>query len=338
MRYTQSEKLEIIRLVDESKLPARRTLLELDIAPSTFHQWYVRYQERGEDGLASYSPTTKQFWNRIPQEQRRHIRDVALQNPAMSARALAWHITDTEEWYVSESSVYRILRAFDLLPAPAHIVHSAGKEFKHPTHDVNELWQTDFTYFKVTAWGWYFLGTILDDYSRFIIAWKLTTTMNAEDVTVLLTDAMHTTGVDRPRVKHKPRLLSDNGPCYVSGELAQWMEKQGMKHTRGAPYHPQTQGKIERYHRSMKNCICLENHYFPGDLEEKIRAFVDYYNYERVHESIGNVTPADVFFGKRQEILDRREIIKRKTMNNRRIQHRASMAQEINNSTRQTVS
>jgi len=327
MKYTQAEKMEIISLVERSDRGVRQTLRELGIAQSTFYAWYARYAKGGRDALAVRPPNANKFWNRIPLEEREEVRRIALEYPELSPRELAYRIMDREGWFISESSVYRILRAFDLLPAPTHIVMIAGKKFQHPTHAVNELWQTDFTYFEIKGWGWYYLGTVIDDYSRYVIHWKLFTTMNAGDVIELLEEAKRITGVDHPRVRHRPRLLSDNGPCYVSKELAGWMEKKGMKHTRGAPYHPQTQGKIERYHRSMKNRILLDHYYFPGELEIVIAEWVEYYNNHRVHESLNNVTPADVYFGRRMKILDRRERIKRMTLQKRKGAHRAMIAQ-----------
>ena len=188
-------------------------------------------------------------------------------DPERSPRELAWQLTDRDGHFLSESSVYRILKAYDLIPSPAFIVLSAAKTFQHPTHRPNELWQTDFTYLQVVAWGWYYLSTVLDDYSRYIIAWTLQTSMQASDVTETLDLARAKTGVDRVRVAHRPRLLSDNGPCYVSGELADYLETHKITHTRGAPYHPMTQGKIERYHRSMKNVVKLEHYYSPWEFE-----------------------------------------------------------------------
>ena len=160
-----------------------------------------------------------------------------------------------------------------------------------------------------------------DDFSRYIIAWKLSPTMGASDVTETLDEAIAITGVDQIKVKHRPRLLSDNGPCYVSGELKAYLRRQGLEHVRGAPYHPMTQGKIERYHRSMKNIIRLTNYYFPSELEDQIRLFVSYYNHERYHEALGNLTPADVYYGRDLEIKARREQIRRKTMQLRRAQN-----------------
>jgi len=176
------------------------------------------------------------------------------------------------------------------------------------------MWQTDFTYFKIIGWGWYYLSTVLDDYSRYIVAWRLCTSMSTKNVSDTLDDALSYSGLDEIKVKHKPRLLSDNGPCYISGELADYLQHNGMGHTRGRPYHPQTQGKIERWHRSMKNHILLNHYYLPGELKEHLQQFVHYYNYDRYHESLNNVTPADVYYGRSEEILEQREMIKQNTI------------------------
>ncbi len=131
--------------------------------------------------------------------------------------------------------------------------------FKDKTTAPDQLWQTDFTYLKVTGWGWFYLSSVLDDFSSYIVAWKLCTTMKAEDVTSTLELALQASGLDQVNMAHRPRLLSDNGPSYVSVELAAWLDKQDMPHIRGAPYHPMTQGKIERWHLTLKNRILLEN-------------------------------------------------------------------------------
>lgn len=110
-------------------------------------------------------------------------------------------------------------------------------------------------------------------------------------------------------------------PGYISGELADYLEDNDMTHTRGRPYHPQTQGKIERWHRSMKNQILLNHYTMPSELEEHLLKFVNYYNHERYHESLDNLTPADVFYGRGQEILDQRALIKSNTMATRRKIH-----------------
>ena len=322
MRYVASEKLEIIRLVEESHLSVRLTLAKLGIPRTTFYRWYDRYLQRGEAGLQDQSPKPRHVWNRIPDVVRRKVVKLALQETELSPRELAVTFTDQEGYFVSEASTYRILKALDLITSPAFIVIKAASEFTDKTTAINQLWQTDFTYLKVIGWGWFYLSTILDDYSRYIISWKLCTNMRTEDVTDTLDLALAASGCGQVHVAHKPRLLSDNGSSYVSGELAEWLQDKGMKHSHGAPYHPQTQGKIERWHQTLKNRILLENYFLPGDLEAQIEAFVDHYNHQRHHESLSNVTPSDVYFGRDKAILQQRERIKQKTLEVRRLHHR----------------
>ena len=318
MRYCASEKFEIRRLVEQSNLSVRQTLLRLGIHRSTFYNWLKRYHLGGMDGLDDRKPCPGSVWNKLPAQEQAAIIKLALEKPELSPRELAVTYIDEQSSFVSESSVYRLLKAHDLITSPAYILMQARDKFQHPTTRVNEMWQTDFTYFKITGWGWYYLSTVLDDFSRFIIAWRLCTTMSTHDVADTLDDALLFTGLDQVKIKHKPRLLSDNGPSYISSELAHYLENQNMEHTRGKPYHPQTQGKIERWHRSLKNQILLENYYVPGELEERIRQFVDYYNHQRYHESLNNLTPADVFYNRGQSILSEREKIKRRTLALRR--------------------
>jgi putative transposase len=319
MRYAASEKLEIIRLVEQSHLPVRRTLAKLGIPKTTFYRWYDRYHSFGEAGLEDRPPHPGRVWNRIPDDVRQEIVDFALDEPELSPRELAFRFTDTRKYFVSEPTVYRLLKAHDLITSPAFNVIKASDEFHDKTVRPNQLWQTDFTYLKVIGWGWFYLSTILDDYSRYIVAWKLCTTMKAEDVTDTLELALEASGCSSATVRHKPRLLSDNGSSYISHHLAKWLDDQEMDHVRGAPNHPQTQGKIERWHQTLKNRILLENYFLPGALEEAVEAFVEHYNQNRYHESLGNLTPADVYFGRDHAILSKRRKIKDKTLKQRRL-------------------
>ena len=318
IRRSPEEKLEIIHLVEHSNLSVKRTLEELDIPRSTFYRWYGQYQEDGPDGLRDQKPNPRQFWNRIPDQVKAQVVDLALQHPEKSSRQLAWYFVDKMKYFISESSVYRILKGFDLVQSPAFEMVSVRDKFEKPTKRVHELWQTDFTHFKVLDWGWYYLSTILDDYSRYIIAWKLAPTMATSDVEETLELALEKSGLEKVRVRHRPRLLSDNGPAYLSKELKQFLKRKDIDHIRGAPYHPQTQGKIERWHRSMKNVVKLQNYYSPSQLLKAIDDFVEYYNNQRYHESLDNMTPVSIYYGKQKEVQSEREKIKRDTMALRR--------------------
>ena len=322
MRYPASEKLEIIRIVEQSHLPAKRTLDQLGIPRRTFYRWYDRCLEGGPEALEDRPSAPSRVWNRIGNDIQQQIVEMALDESELSPRELAVRFTDEKRYFVSESTVYRLLKAHDLITSPAFIVIKAADAFHTKTTRPNEMWQTDFTYFKIIGWGWVYLSTVLDDFSRYVIAWKLCTTMRAGDVTDTLELALEASGCSSARVVQKLRLLSDNGPSYIAEELAQWIGANGMSHVRGAPMHPQTQGKIERWHQTLKNRILLENYFLPGDLETRIEAFIDHYNHRRYHESLGNVTPADTYFGRADAIIQQRERIKRKTIEHRRLQHR----------------
>jgi putative transposase len=326
VRYPASEKLEIIRTVEISPLPVRKTLDKIGIPKSTFYAWYDRYATGGLDALADHRPRPKRVWNRIPDDVREKIVTLALDEPDLSPREIAVAFTDRERSFVSEASVYRLLKARGLVTSPAFIVMKAADKFANPTTATNQLWQTDFTYLKVTGWGWFYLSSVLDDFSRYLIAWKLCTTMSAHDVTETLTLALQASGLEEAPAERRPRLLSDNGPSYIANDLSNWLEQQGMRHTRGKPYHPMTQGKIERWHLSLKSRILLENYYLPGDLERAIVDFVEHYNTRRYHESLDNLTPADVYFGRGARILQTREEIKRKTIDQRRRMHLQAVA------------
>jgi putative transposase len=326
MRYPASEKLEIIRTVETSPLPVRRTLVQIGIPKSTFYAWLDRQDAGGFAALEDRKPRPERVWNRISDDVRLKIIALALDEPELSPREIAVAFTDRERTYVSEASVYRLLRAEGLITSPAFIVMKAAERFANPTTAINQLWQTDFTYLKVTGWGWYYLSTVLDDFSRYIVTWKLCPTMAAADVTATLDMALQASGLDRLPVDQRPRLLSDNGPSYVAAELADWLDDRGMRHIRGKPYHPMTQGKIERWHLSLKSRILLENYYLPGDLERAVTTFVEHYNHSRYHESLDNLTPADVYFGRGQRILTVRREIKRKTIADRRRLHFANAA------------
>jgi putative transposase len=211
MRYPAAEKLEIIRLVEQSPLPVRRTLAQLGIPPATFYRGYDRRSSGRPEALNDRSPRPDRVWNRIPDTVRENLIQLALDEPALSPRELAVRFTDTKSYFVSEASVYRLLKARDLIASPAYIVIKAADEFEDKTTAPNQLWHTDFTYLKVIGWGWFYLSTVLDDFSRYIVAWKLCTTMKAEEVTATLDLALQASGLDQTKPVNQPRLLSDNG-------------------------------------------------------------------------------------------------------------------------------
>lgn len=326
MSYNASEKAEIIRLVTDSQIGVRKTLKELNISPSTFNEWYRKYEKNGIDGLKDMRGGRKRVWNRIPEKEQEKIVELSLEHTELSSRDVSCLFTDREGYYVSESSVYRILKRRGLVPLPAYEVIAAKDKYEYQPGRINEQWQTDFTYFKIVDWGWYYLSTILDDYSRYIVSWKLCEGLTSEGAKATLEEALIKAGYQERW--DRPRLLSDNGSAYISGEFQGYLTRKGISHVRGKPFHPQTQGKIERYHRSMKNVVLLDKYYSPSELEERISEWVEFYNNRRYHESLNNVTPADRYFGREESILKRRQEIKERTMELRREEYRRSLHAE----------
>lgn len=311
MRLSSAEKAEIIRIVKRSELGVNQTLRRLGIPKQTFYNWYHRWSEHGEAGLEPRRRTRIQ-WNSIPQDLKNLAVEVALDAPELSSREVATKIVDDYQLFISESSVCRILKSRGLIEQSEHRFMMASDEFKDKTRFVNQMWQTDFTYFKIIGWGWYYLSTVLDDYSRYIVHWELCSNMKNTDAQRSVMEAMRKSGLSKA---NPPKLLSDNGSCYISGELKSFLEDNyNIEQIHGRPLHPQTQGKIERYHRSMKNVVKLNNYYSPSELECAISDWVEHYNNSRYHESLNNLTPADVYFGRGEEILATRAKIKQESL------------------------
>ena len=219
---TQSEKMEVITLVEQSSASIKTTLQELGINRSTFYEWYKQYLTHGYDGLGQPQLRRQSGWNQLPPAQKSRIMELALERPELSCRELACYIVDNERWFVSESTIYRLLKKQGLITTPAYRLMEAADHFTNPTTAPNQLWQTDFTYFKVKQWGWYYLSTVLDDYSRFILSWEVCPGMQATDVERTLQTALGVSGLAH---ENRPRLLSDNGSAYVSQYLKGFLKQ-----------------------------------------------------------------------------------------------------------------
>ena len=309
------EKGEILALVAKSGLPRRRALTQLGLPKSTYYRWLRRQAEGRLQDKKGGSPTP---WNRLRPEEEAKVLAQARASPELSARQLALNIVDFEGLYVSESTVFRILKREGLIK-PAEIVgFKAGKEYQRKTKRPNELWATDCAHLKIVDWGWYYLVTVMDDYSRFILAWELKSDMAARSLIDVVQQAVDVTGMSDVPIEDRTVLLSDNGPGYLSRQFGEYLGLVGIKHIVASPYHPQTNGKIERYHRTIKGDINLIPHEMPGELIEAIKAFIEYYNYRRYHEGLNDVTPYDVYTGRHTKILQRRKEVKVRTLQARK--------------------
>jgi len=311
---------KILALVSDSGLPRRWALAQLGLPKSTYYRWLKRQTEgrlQDNNGAASLP------WNKLRPEEEEKILIQSRASPELSSRQLALRIIDAHSMYVSESTVYRILKREGLIKPAEVLGFKAGKEYHRKTKRPNELWATDCAHIKVVDWGWYYLVTVMDDYSRFILAWELRSDMTASSLIDVVQQAVDVTGMTDVPVEDRTVLLSDNGPGYLSRQFGEYLRLVGIRHIVASLYHPQTNGKIERYHRTIKGEINLVPYEMPVHLEAAIGAFVEYYNYQRYHEGLGDVTPYDVYIGRHLEILQRRKEVKSKTLQGRKAYNRA---------------
>ena len=302
------DKTIILAQVESQSGGKRQVLMTLGIPKSSYYRW-----RRGQ----SHSGNRKRPWNRITPYEEDRILVVARESPELSSRQLASWITDNESFAVSESTVYRILRREGLVKRQETQL-TAAKEYHNKTTRPHQMWATDASYFRVVGWGYYYLVTVMDDYSRFILAWKLQKDMSANSLIEVVQEAVDATGMTDVPVEDRTKLLSDNGPGYVSRAFRDYLHLVGIGHILSAPFHPQTNGKVERYQQSLKREVNQLPYEAPSQLDRAIADFVDYYNYRRYHKALGNITPADVLYGRREQILLRRKEVRAQTINRRR--------------------
>jgi putative transposase len=302
------DKALILAQVETQSRGKRQVLSALGIPKSSYYRW-----RQGQSDLRNQ----RRPWNQITPEEEGRILVLAREYPDLSSRQLSTWITDNEGFAVSESTVYRILRREGLVKRQ-ETQSMAAKEYHTKTTRPHQMWATDASYFRVIGWGYYYLVTVMDDYSRFILAWKLQKDMSANSMIEVVQEAVDATGMTDVPVEHRTRLLSDNGAGYVSRAFRDYLRLVGIRHILAAPYHPQTNGKVERYQQSLKREVNQLPYEFPSQLELAIIEFVDYYNYRRYHKALSNVTPADVLYGKKEEILKRRKEVQIQTINRRK--------------------
>ena len=323
---TDELRADVLELVTRSPHTVQATLAEIGVSRSSFYRWRRCVQgqpapaSRGEcSGADKPRPPA---WNRLRPEEWQAIMDQALAQPGLSARELALWLCDHAGFSVSESTVYRLLKAEGLLADRAADQVPAAKEFHHRTRRPNEMWQSDATRFFIPGWGHYWMVSVLDDYSRKILTWDLVCDVQTPTLAEVIQQAVEVTGVLEAPPVDRPALLTDNGSGYISAAMASYLRCHELHHLNARAHHPQTIGKIERWHRTLKDEVTLVVQLSPDQLRQAITQFVDYYNRERYHEALHNVTPDDVYHGRREAILARRNQLRVRTMVARRQHYR----------------
>ena len=302
-----------------SGLPKRRALGELGVPRSTYYRWLRRKEQQGlEDDVGASTPP----WNKLTSQEIDSVLTAAREMPELSCRQLAAWITDNMGFSVSESTVYRILRREGLVKRPETRL-AAGKEYHRKTTGPHQMWATDASYFRVVGWGYYYMVTVMDDYSRFILAHRLQRDMTSDSFIEVVQEAVDRTGMDQIPIEDRTRLLSDNGPGYVSGPTetawAWWASSTYWQ--RPSTLRPTASWSAAT--RPFKRDVNQLPYELPSDLEASIVAFVNYYNCRRCHKALGNVTPSDVLKGRRQEILRHRKEVQAQTIQRRRQHNKA---------------
>ena len=256
------EKTTVLERVEASPGSRRRVMAELGVPKSTYYRWRARQRHGSLEARSSGIRT----WNALTPGEESVVLEVAVEYTDLSSRQLATWITDHKGFSVSESTVYRILRREGLVKSP-EMKMAAGNEFHTKTRGPHEMWATDASYFRVIGWGFYYMVTVMDDFSRYILAWKLQRDMTSNSFIEVVQDAVDLTGMTEVPLDVRTRLLSDNGPGYVSRAFGDYLRLVGIRHILASPYHPQTNGKIERYHQSIKREVNQVPYEVPGNLE-----------------------------------------------------------------------
>jgi transposase InsO family protein len=312
------EKVALFRELGTLKGDGSRILKQLGIPRSTYYRWKRRYEREGIMGLRKKRGVERRIWNRLLPEECDRVVEIAKDHPELSCRLLAIKITDEEAFSVSGPTVYRLLKQRGLIePRPIRDPPAAG-EWHTKTRKVDAIWQSDATHYFVVGWGYYKQITVLDDYSRNPIAWDLKPDETAFSISDVVEMAIENARAQGHLVNgHRPMLLSDNGPGFTSKMLAAYLAAHGIKHIFGRPYHPQTQGKIERFHRSIKGKVCLMVYCSPEALRKAIDEAITTYA-GLPHTALKNVSPRDVYAGRKEEILRKRAEKKRLTLERRK--------------------
>lgn len=322
MELKPLERAGLIEQIESDGRKRDRKLAEIGIPRSTYYRWKKDYEAGGTEALKREKREDSLSWNQISEPEVLGVLRVAREHPELTPRLLAVKITDEENFAVSESTVYRLLKAHGLIdPRPLEDL-PAAKSWRHKTSKPDEIWQCDGTNFFVVGWGYYKAIPVIDDYSRKILACPVMPDETSMSISDAIEEALETARKEGHLLESKPKLLSDNGPGFAGKVLEGYLNFHGIRHIFGQPYHPQTQGKVEAVNKKLKKKVTLLVHCSPEELRQAVVKTAEECN-ATPHEALKNVSPNDVYAGRREEILKRREEKKKLTMERRRLYNQA---------------
>ena len=286
--------------------PLERILKCLGLSPGRYHAW----RQRAESGCLADRASIGTAYSRILPEEKEAVLTYALEHPEDGYRRLAWQMVDEDVAFLSPSSVYRVLSDADLLYRWKRSTRS-GQAPPKPVKS-NERWHTDIMYLRI-ADSWYFLVTVLDAYSRYVVHWELLTSMRAADVRLVIQQALERTGA-------RPQIVSDNGSQFTAAEFKQLVRLFELDHIRIRTYHPESNGVLERFHRSTREELGDELLGTLGRARELIGRWVRHYNEQRLHAGIEYLPPVEYYRGDPQaRLTERREKLERARKRRERI-------------------
>ena len=274
---------------EKTEIGAGRFIAWLAVTPSKFYDWRERYGKVNEHN--GWVP--RDFW--LEAWEKQAIIDFHLKNRLEGYRRLTFMMLDADIVAVSPSSVWRVLQQAGLLSRWKGRPSKKGTGFEQPPA-AHQHWHVDVSYINLSG-TFYYLCSVLDGYSRSIVHWDLRESMKEADIEIILQRAKER------YPEAKPRIISDNGPQFVARDFKEFIRISGMTHVRTSPYYPQSNGKIERWHQSLKaECIRPGTPLSLEDARRLIQRYVDHYNDVRLHSAIGYIAPTDVLAGRRAEI------------------------------------
>jgi len=277
------------RWSDQTEIGVGRFIVWLGIKASKFYSWQKRYGRVNEHN--GWVP--RDFW--LEDWEKQAIVNYHLKNPLEGYRRLTFMMLDGDVVAVSPSSVWRVLSQAGLLRKWNGVSSKKGTGFQQPAAP-HQHWHIDVSYINI-AGTFYYLCSVLDGYSRFIVHWDLRASMTEAEIEIILE------GAKEKYPGAKPRIISDNGPQFIARDFKEFIRISGMTHVRTSPYYPQSNGKLERWHKSLKSeCIRSGTPLTPEDGKRLIQRYVDHYNTVRLHSAIGFVTPQDMIEGRQAAI------------------------------------